>query len=471
MKIVYVVVIVGYLLGISIYGWFLNKKYIKNSEDFVKGGQRLPMPILIGTLLATWMGSGMITGTANFIYTYGPVAGMLHLLAEPIGLLLVALVLARKAREKAKTTIPELIKQKYGLTASIILSICIILSYVGIVSYQFQAGGYILHMTTGMSVETGTMISTFIIIFLAVVGGLVSVAYTDAIGTLVIFVAMIIALPIVLHDAGGLSGMIDAIPKEKMSVTGKLNGIQMLGYIFPTLFLVLGEQNLYQRFGAAESAETARKSGLGLFWLGLLLDFLILGLITPSIVLYPNLENPDTAFFQVAMGIPKFIGAFTLASAVALCITTADSYLLSAGTNITYDFFIRIKGEDKVTDNEKLKVTRISIVVLGIFALVIGKFFPSILSLQMYAYSIYGAAVTPAFVACLFWDKATKAGGLTSIISGGATVLIWEILLHNPMGLNSIIIAGPVSILSLIIVSLCTQKQNLEKNNIDIDAA
>ena len=460
MKPIYVIVIVGYLLGISVYGWFLNKKYIKNSEDFVRGGQRFPMPILIGTLLATWMGSGMITGTANFIYTYGPFAGMLHLIAEPIGLLLVALVLAQKAREKSKTTIPELIHQKYGTVASVILSVCIVLSYVGIVSYQFQAGGYILHMTTGMSVETGTMLSTFIIIFLAVVGGLVSVAYTDAIGTLVIFTAMIIALPIVIHQGGGISAIMNAIPKEKMSVTGKLTFVQMLGYIFPTLFLVLGEQNLYQRFGAAESAKTARRSGLGLFWLGLLLDILVLGLVTPAIVLYPDLANPDTAFFQVAMGIPDIIGAFTLASAVALCITTADSYLLSAGTNITYDFIVRFKGEENVSDKQKLTITRVSIVVLGLVALVIGKFFPSILSLQMYAYSIYGAAVTPAFIACLFWDKATKAGGLSSIILGGATVLLWEIVLKNPMGLNSILIAGPVSILALIIVSLCTQKQN-----------
>ena len=98
--------------------------------------------------------------------------------------------------------------------------------------------------------------------------------------------------------------------------------------------------------------------------------------------------------------------------------------------------------------------------------MVVGKFFPSILSMQMYAYSIYGAAVTPAFLACLFWDKATKAGGLTSIIVGGLTVLIWEIVLKNPMGLNSIVIAGPLSIICLIIVSLMTQS-SLKKSQVN----
>ncbi|MCG4586076.1 sodium:solute symporter family protein, partial [Anaerosalibacter bizertensis] len=318
---------------------------------------------------------------------------------------------------------------------------------------------------TGINVEIGTLISAIIIIFLSVVGGLVSVAYTDAVGTLIIFIAMIIGLPIAVKQAGGLSGMISAIPAEQLSVTGKLSGVQLLGYTLPTIFLVLGEQNLYQRFGSAKDVEESRKSGIGLFWLGLLLDILILGLVTPAIVLYPNLENPDTAFFQVAMGLPEIIGAFMLASSVALFITTADSYLLSAGTNVTYDFWARFINKD-ASDKEKLIVTRVSIVVLGIIALVVGKFFPSILSMQMYAYSIYGAAVTPAFLACLFWDKATKAGGLTSIIVGGLTVLIWEIVLKNPMGLNSIVIAGPLSIICLIIVSLMTQS-SLKKSQVN----
>ena len=461
MKNIYLIVIVSYLLGISIYGWYLNRKYIETSDDFVTGGRSFPLPILIGTLLATWMGSGMVTGTANFIYTYGPVAGLIHLIGEPLGLLLVALFLAKRAREKTSYTIPELIERKFGPVARVILAICIILSYVGIVSYQFEAGGYILNITTGMGVKAGTLLSAIIIIFLSVVGGLVSVAYTDAIGTLIIFSAMIIGLPIAIAQAGGLSGMISAIPAEQLSLTGKLSGVQLLGYTLPTIFLVLGEQNLYQRFGSAKNAEESRKSGIGLFWLGLLLDILVLGLVTPAIILYPNLKNPDTAFFQVAMGLPEIVGAFMLASSVALFITTADSYLLSAGTNITYDFWARFINKN-ASDKEKLIVTRVSIVVLGILALIIGKFFPSILSMQMYAYSIYGAAITPAFLACLFWDKATKAGGLTSIIVGASTVLIWEIVLKNPMDLNSIVIAGPLSIVCLVVVSLLTQNRARE---------
>lgn len=463
MKTVHFLIIIGYLIGISIYGWYLNKKFVKSSDDFVTAGRRLPFPILVGTLLATWMGSGMITGSANFVYSNGPIASIFYFIGEPVGLLLIAVFLAKRVREKTGYTVPQLIEEKYGVVARTLVTICIVLAYVGIASYQFQAGGHILNMVTGIDVTTGTLISAIFVVFLAVVGGLVSVAYTDAIGTLIIFISMLIGLPLAISQAGGLSEMIASIPVEKSTITGGLNGVQLLGYMLPTIFLVLGDQNIYQRFGAAKDPKEATKSGLGLFGLSLLLDILVIAIVTPAIVLYPNLQDADTAFFQVAMGLPTIVGGLLLACATALFVTTADSYLLSASTNITYDIWERFIKKD-ATDKQKLVFTRITIIVLAIIALAIGTLFPSILSMQMYAYSMYGAAITPALVGCLFWDKATKQGGLASIIVGGASVLIWDVVLQTPMGWNSILIAGPLSILALVIISLLTQNKNELRN-------
>lgn len=458
MQTAYLVFILIYLLGISLYGIYLNKKFITDSDSFVRAGRSLPFPVLVGTLLATWMGSGMITGTASFIYERGPIAGMIHMIGEPVGLLLIALFLAKRIREKVNYTLPELMEQKYGVVARVIVAICIILAYVGIVSYQFTAGGYILNLVTGMDVNIGTFISAGFIVFIAIIGGLVSVAYTDAIGTLLIFGAMIIGLPMAISQAGGLSQVIASIPVEKTTVTGGLSNIQLLGYTLPTIFLVLGEQNLYQRFGASKDATEANKSGFGLFGLALLLDILVIALVTLAIVLYPGLSNPDTSFFQLAMGLPLVIGGLIIACSVALFVTTANSYLLSASTNIIYDIYVRFIKPD-ISDKGKLLGIRITIGILALLALVMGTLFPNILSIQMYAYSMYGAAITPALLGALFWKKASKPGGLASIISGGTTVLIWDVLLGTPYGLNSIVIAGPLAIVVLILVSLMTQNQ------------
>ena len=44
----------------------------------------------------------------------------------------------------------------------------------------------------------------------------------------------------------------------------------------------------------------------------------------------------------------------------------------------------------------------------------------------LYAYTIYGASITPALVAALFWERASKIGAIFSISSGTLTTLIWK---------------------------------------------
>ena len=86
----------------------------------------------------------------------------------------------------------------------------------------------------------------------------------------------------------------------------------------------------------------------------------------------------------------------------------------------------------------------------------------------MFAYTIYGAAVTPALIAALVWKRATKAGGLASIIGGTVVCLFFFIMTRilppdrvpdgDPWGIPLIYPALIVSIGSLIVVSLLTPR-------------
>ena len=64
-----------YLTGILIYLFALvavgiyKIRSVKNSEDFMVAGRTLPWYILLGTLLATWMGSGSLFSGARLGYT------------------------------------------------------------------------------------------------------------------------------------------------------------------------------------------------------------------------------------------------------------------------------------------------------------------------------------------------------------------------------------------------------------------
>src|SRR5699024_2048791 len=190
-------------------------------------------------------------------------------------------------------------------------------------------------------------------------------------------------------------------------------------------------------------------------------------LATTAIVIFPDIE-PDSAILTLAVkGLPIFIGVLILCSAVAFIITTATSYLLSASGNIVYDLYGFItKNKKPLSQKNTLWFSRITVVVLGLLAYVLGRFFPTVLEIQMYSYTMYGASITPAVLAAILWKRATTAGVLSSMILGGLSTIIWEMVLNRPNDWNSVIVALPISVAALIIVSLMTQK-NDDVNNVE----
>ena len=113
-----------------------------------------------------------------------------------------------------------------------------------------------------------------------------------------------------------------------------------------------------------------------------------------------------------------------------------------------------------------LLYTRILVPVLGVIAFLLTTFFPTILSVQMYAYTVYGAGITPALLAVFLYPKVTKVAGLTSMALGLVSTLIWEFFVQST-GINSAIISVPLAILAIIIITPLTYK---EKDNDELKA-
>lgn len=446
----YIVVIVGA-------GIYLTRKKIKNSDDFAVANRSLPTIVLIGTLLATWCGAGGITGSANMVWQNGPLFGILIFIGAPIGMILLYLV-SGKVRQATTYTIPELFELRYGTTARAIATVCIVLGYIGILASQFMAAGNIVNLVTGIDIKTATIVSGILIVLLAVTGGMVSVAYTDAMSAFLIVGGFLIAIPMLSGQIdGGFFEMFASLPEGKNTFSGNLNVIQAIGYVFPIFFLVLGDQNMIQRIGAAKDVKTARRSGKGLVAAEVLVCALIIITVTTGIFLIPEMDNPDTVIFQLAIGfLPPLIGGLLLSGCTAFVITTGDSYVLSIASNITYDIWGRFINKT-ADDKQKLRFLRISAFAVAIVAYVLGEFFPDILSVQMYAYSMYGASITPALVCALFSKNVTKAGGLAGILGGGISTIIWEVVLKSPFGIKSAIITVPFSFALIFIVSYFTK--------------
>lgn len=444
----------GLMVGIGIY---MSKK-VSNSADFILAGKSLGPIVLMGTLLATWTGSGSISGGETSVaFSFGIIPSFMLMIPTVIGIFILYTI-APKIRAFGKYTISGILEAKYGPFARNLASVIVILAYVGIVSYQMTGLGFILNLTTGMSVELGTVIAAVLIIFLAMIGGLRSVSQTDAISGFLMVGGLIITVPIIISVAGGWDSIISNVPDSHMTATGGLTTIQLMGYLLPSLFLLLSDQNMYQRLAASNSDKSAKKAALS--WLGVML------LISPAISiiafvsrsLFPDID-PGMALMATTTVLPLGVGGILLAAAAAFIITTGNSYLLSAATNMTYDIYGKYINKNP-SDKKQLVMTKVFIVVLGGLSYLLISYFPTVLEVQMYSYTVYGAGITPAILAVFFWKRVTTIGGISSMIAGVVTTLVWELVLNTPFELNSSVVSVPVAIIVLILVSLATQKKN-----------
>lgn len=453
-----VTMIVVYIVGMLFLGVYFSKREVKTGDDFLVAGRRLPGIVVAGTLLATWVGSGTILGGASFIYQHGPLAGIIYFAGAPIGIIALYFV-AGKVRGLEKNTLPEILEMKFGKTTRLVAAIFMLLAYTGIATYQFIGGGHLLSIITSLSEGWGTLLIAILVIFLATTGGMFSVAYTDFISSIIIVFGLLLALPFVLPNVDGFSGLANELPTQHLTWTGGLTITQLIGFSLPTLMLILGDQNMYNRFSSAKDMGTAKKSTITFFIGNAVILAAVIIISASAVILYPSLENTDMAILQVASdGVPTPIGSIILVAAIALIITTSNSFLLSSAGNLVYDIYASFKG--KLSQQKYLRLTRIAVVGIGIIGYLLGYFFPSVLELQMYSYTMYGAALTPVILATFFWKKATTAGALSSIIVGGSSTIIWEQILSKPLDWNSIIVSLPLSVFTLVVVSLATSKNN-----------
>lgn len=455
MEITHIVILVLYLLGLVATGiWFSRSKKVATGDDFVFAGRRLPVIVMVGTLIATWVGSGTIIGGASFVYQYGPVAGLIYFTSGPIGMIILYF-LAQRIRASETYTVPQILEARFGVSVRMVAALVTVLAYVGITAYQFTGGGNIIGMVTGLDAGTGAVIAAIIITFLALGGGLKSVAWSDFFSAGIIIAGLLVAIPLVLGQTDGFTGWWGGLAPEQTTATGGLGWLAMLGYLLPTFLLILADQNMYQRLGASRDPASARKSMAGMFFASWLIYLPVVILATAAITILPDLETADDAVLGLAgHGIlPVVLGGIILASALAFIITTGSSFLLSVGGNIVYDGFNRFGKE--LGPKARVTVHRLTILVIAAVAYVLGTFFPTVLELQMYSYTVYGVALVPALFSAFFWRRATTPGVLASMGSGVVVTIYWEQMVDSD--LNAVVVSLPVAVVALFAVSLVTK--------------
>jgi len=445
-------VIIAYLvILIGVGAW--RSRSVKTQEDFMVAGRGLSAKVLVGTLLATWIGSGSIIAGAGLAYDRG-IPALWFNLGVWVALVVLYLV-AGRARAFAQFTVPDILEARYNSTARLLGTLVTIIAYTAIVSYQFRAGGMVLNLVTGISVEWGMIITAAFVIGYTILAGMLSVAYTDVVNGVIMVIGLLIALPFLLDNAGGIEGVIQALPDAHLQPLGDMTLLEALGYSLPAMLLLLGESGMYQRFFSAKDERTAKRSVVGWIIGTIFVEALIVVLAIIGSAVFTDIESEMVILHVVRFGLPLFVGCLCLAAIVAVIVSTADSFLLVPATNIMRDIYQRFINP-KASQEQMVRYSRYVVLLLGLFAFAQVRFFEKVLEMAIYAYTMYGVGITPAVMAAFFWKRATASGGVSSIASGMTVTIIWE-LAAQPFDIPTVYPALLLSLGCLIIVSLLSK--------------
>ncbi|MEA1987470.1 MAG: sodium:solute symporter family protein [Candidatus Marinimicrobia bacterium] len=475
---IYFTTIIFYLILLFGVGIYKSKK-VKNQSDFAVAGRSLTPWILVGTMLATWIGTGSILGNAGKTYETG-LAGLMLPIGGVLGIIILTQI-AGKARDFEKFTIPEIIGDRFGNIPRMLSALALVIAYLVIVSYQYNAGGAVLETifvddagNSMLSAQSAIIISAVFIIVYTMLAGLLSVAYTDVGNGIIITIAFVITFPILWIKAGGWSGIemafISMNKESHMQFWGVYSPLEIINFCLPPFLLILGDANMYQRFFASKNAKSAKKATVFLIFGVLIIELLIIGSAWVSSSMIPDADAGKFVMIISAYRfLPPILGAIMLTTIVGIIISTADSYLLVPATTIMRDFYQKYINPN-ASDKKIVLLSRILVLILGILAYLMSRGFAkstTFFEKALYAYTIYGTAITPSLLAAFFWKRATSAGSIASILTGIIVTLLWKelpIITNSFLNeLNEVIPAIILSVSALVIVSLFTGEKIHEK--------
>ena len=456
-----------YLSILLLVGVYRSRR-VKTGDDFLVAGRTLPARVLVFTLLATWIGSGSLFGGAGLGYRAGFPA-LWQSAGAWVGIALVYFI-APRVRRIAQYTVPDILELRYGPLARVLGTVTTVLAYSTIAAYQFRGGGRLLALIAPVDPDTGALITMIFCVVFTSLAGMLSVAYLDVGNGLLMTIGVMLAVVFMVGDLGGLAASLGSLRADQVSLFGTLGPQASLALFLPTMFLLLGEANMYQKFFSARNERTARLAVVGWIAGTILVETLIESTGVLASLMMPGLNEAESEeiVIRVATGIlPDFMGVLLVCGAAAIIVSTANSFLLTPSTNLIRDVYQRFVNPN-ATGRDVIVYTRVIVVVLGVFGYVAGNFFPTILAMALWAYTMYGAGITPALLGALLWRRATPAGGVASILVGMRTTLIWEIvgLVRGDNGIPDYLFglqtAYPALLLSigtLILVSLATPRQ------------
>ena len=432
-------VILYLLLSVGI-GLYASTR-VHNSRDFVVAGRNLPLPIVTATVFATWFGAETVLGvSAVFVKE-----GLGGVVADPFGasmcLIIAGMFFAPLLYRMNILTIGDYYRARYNPTVELIMTICIMISYLGWVAAQVTALGLVFGVVSdgAISQQAGMFIGVSIVLAYTMFGGMWSIALLDFVQMTVIMAGMLLIAVLISDDAGGVghvvshaqaSGKLQLLPSGGIEVW-----IPFAGALLTMMLGSIPQQDVFQRMTSAKSEKIAVRGTVLGGVLYFAFAFVPMFLAYSATLIDPKFFN-ELIESDSQMVLPSLIMNHTPVIAQVLffgallsaIMSTASATLLAPSVMFTENILKHLAFKH-MGDQQMLRTMRIIVLTFGSFVLWFAlNSESSIFHMVENAYKItlVGAFVPLAFG--LYWKRANNQGALLSIAMGLISWMAMEIL-------------------------------------------
>lgn len=312
-----------------------NKVNNNKTVSYLLFSRKLTLPLFVMTLVSTWYGD--ILSVTQMAFKRGISTVIIHGIGFYISAIFFMIFIVEKARNTNASTLPEIIKNHYGVSASKIASVMIIVKSLP-VTYLISIG-VLIQKLIGINLHIAMLIAIIFIIICIGIKGLSGIIYSDAIQFFLIYFSVIMVIIFSFIKYGNYKFLIINLDAKYFSLNGNEALSYILMWVITSVVTTFISPIFYQRCFAAKNTKIAKRGIIisVIFWV--ICDLCtVIGSMYAKIVLPHSL--PYEAYFDYALKIlPTGFKGIFLSGIAATILSTLDSFLFICSSTLTYDLF------------------------------------------------------------------------------------------------------------------------------------
>ncbi|MCE5303765.1 MAG: sodium:solute symporter family protein [Planctomycetaceae bacterium] len=414
-------VVVAYFAGITLYGLWLARK-THTSNAYFLGDRKLSWWVMLAQSFSTGThaegpvlqaGATFGCGFAGIWYQWK------NMLITPFYWLI-----APWYRRSQRTTVAEIVEDRYGRGMGLIYTIFAIVFFVFLQGVMLKGAGKAVAGATGGQISANGVVVAMTFVFMAysLAGGLIASAHTNLIQGFLIILLSFMLLPVGLMAVGGFSGMRNLLPADFFELYNQRSGVDsftvlmlavngLVGIVAQPHMISMcatGSNERAGRVGQTYGAIVKRLCAVGWALTGLI----VAGMIVKAGI---TLKDPEEAFGYACLHFlgPGLVGLM-VASIVAANMAACSNFMVNTGALFAKNLYVSYM-RPKAGDREVLRVGRISGVLLTLLGVWFAMCMTNVLSAFMFTETI-AALMGVMFLGGVIWKRANRQGAAASIL-------------------------------------------------------